>query len=99
MSFGTKTASPASETTTAAASEAKPKGVAAVSKEEFLEVAEALECNVAGMPVILEPSVFSSGSYGFKLPAPPAIHVKINGKAVRLCLSMSLVVANSKPKG
>lgn len=103
MSFGTQTA--ASKTAAApapsAASKAdKPKALPALTADEFIAAAEAVECNIAGYPVILEPKMFSTGSYGYGVVgAPPSVTVKLGGKAVKLCLSLSLVVANSKPQG
>lgn len=78
--------------------------VAAISREDFLKNAEPIEVRICGYPVMLDPRVFSSGSYGFgPAGAPPKIDIKFGeGKdavVVSLCLSMSLVVANSKPKG
>lgn len=82
----------------------RPAREAAISRENFLENAEPIEVRICGYPVMLDPRVFASGSYGYgPVGAPPKIDVKFGeGKdavIVSLCLSMSLVVANSRPKG
>lgn len=72
----------------------------AISRDDFLANAEPIEINIAGYPVVVDPRVFSSGSYGYGVVgAPPKIQIKLGKTVVDLCLSLSLVVSKSKPQG
>lgn len=72
----------------------KVKARCPVTREEFAKDAPVLEGNVAGVPVLIEPKEFSTGSLGFY--ANPKITVEIGGKRVPCQASVMLTIIGSK---
>lgn len=72
----------------------KAKAKCAISREQFAKDAPVLEGVVSGMPLLLEPKEFSTGSLGWH--ANPKVTVEINGVRVPCQASVLLTIIGSK---
>ena len=65
-----------------------------ITKEDFLQTAEPLKVDVAGIPMVAEPRSFSTGSFGWYLNGK--ITVTVNGKAIPIQIGANFTVVGSK---